>query len=148
MGSQARPEAGGAKSTLNRWRGQGVSRREFSFFRFGVGWVLGIQWTYRFSALEGRRSAVTVRGALRTRGLASYLSIDSSRSSGSKVRVQGPRRRFGFEAVERDAIFRTKYSHVSTGAEIARASTDLSRSTFHPDGVLLGYALKAHRRRS
>jgi hypothetical protein len=39
--------------TLNRWRGQGFSRREFSFFRFGVSWVLRIQWTFPFSALEG-----------------------------------------------------------------------------------------------
>ena len=43
---------------------------------------------------------------------ASYLSIDSSRSSGSEVRVQGPRRRLGFESGERDAIYRTKFGHV------------------------------------
>jgi hypothetical protein len=82
-------------------------------FRFFV-WDSAVSFDFmELSFLGDMPACGDVECALRNAQRASYLSIDSSRSSGSEVRVQGPRRRFGFDAVERDAIFRTKYGHVS-----------------------------------
>lgn len=94
------------------------------------------------SRLTGRLAAGEVVGCGRDPSavVASYLSIDSTRSSGSQGGLQGPRRKWGFETRSETQICYTRCSREpACGFVESFTSTDAFIAT---NWVLFGYALE------
>jgi hypothetical protein len=136
--------------TLNRWQFQGGALFFFSFV-FGLhgGPLRG--WFRLHGCIPSRRGhhaasreVVVVRLPERV-ARASYLSIDSSRSSGGEVRATRPETQIGIRSGAARRNFPHEVRSRSAREQCARASTKLPRSSCS-NGVLWGYALRAHQR--